>query len=84
MGHDRTLDDRTKMLGAFGKAQRQKTASQGVHQTVAGSAQRLGRLDPIVQNVIGYILQDTVVIGADIEIDGGGHAGFSGNGWEKA
>ncbi|MNE25105.1 hypothetical protein D3C80_1184230 [compost metagenome] len=86
IGHNGALDERAEVLAALGKAQGQQTAAESIHQAVTGSVQRLGRLDPVAQNVVGNVLQDLVVVGANVQIKGGRHLGASsfGGGGEKS
>ena len=75
--HDGAFDDGAKVLGAFGKTQRQQTATQRVHQAVAGGVQGFGGFNVEGQDVVGDVLQDTVVVGAVVQVDVGAHVRFT-------
>ncbi|MNF81451.1 hypothetical protein D3C84_637230 [compost metagenome] len=76
-GHDGALDDRPQVFGAFGKAQGQQAAAQGVHQTIASRVQSLLGLDLEAQYVVGNVLQDLVVVGAVVQVNVGAHVRFT-------
>ncbi|MCY1419442.1 hypothetical protein D9M71_350320 [compost metagenome] len=67
------FDDGPEVLGAFREAQRQQTAAEGVHQAVAGGVERFGGFDLVAEDVAGDVLDDLVVVGADVEVDVGAH-----------
>ncbi|MNY19472.1 hypothetical protein D3C86_1529090 [compost metagenome] len=71
------FDHRPEMLGALGKTQGQQAATQGIDQAVARGVQRLLRLNLVVQNVVGNILQDLVVVGSVVQVDVGAHVRFT-------
>ncbi|MNI40503.1 hypothetical protein D3C73_947280 [compost metagenome] len=75
--HHRAFDQRPQVFGAFGKTQRQQATAQGIHQAVAGGVQGLGRLDLEVEDVIGNVLQDLVVVRAIVQVNVGAHVRFT-------
>ena len=79
--HHRALDDRPQVLGALGKAQGQQATTQCVHQAVTGGVQRSLGIDPVVEDVVGDVLQDLVVVGAVVLVDVGAHGSTPKVGW---
>jgi len=75
--HDGAFDDGTQVLGALGEAQGQQAATQRVHQAVAGGVEGFGGLDLEVEDVVGNVLQDRVVVGAVVLVDVGAHVRFT-------
>lgn len=75
--NDGAFHDGAQVFGAFGEAQGQQAAAEGVHQAVAGSVQRFLGLDFEVEDVIGNVLQDGVVVGAVVQVDVGAHVRFT-------
>ncbi|MOA32274.1 hypothetical protein D3C78_1534790 [compost metagenome] len=75
--HHSAFDERAEMLGAFGKAQGQQAAAQGVHQTIASRVQSLLGLDLEIQYVVGNVLQDLVVVRAVVQVNVGAHVRFT-------
>jgi len=74
---DGAFDNWPQMFGALGKTQGQQAAAQRVHQTVAGGIEGFPGFDFEVQDVIGNVLQDLVVIGAVVQVDVGTHVRFT-------
>ena len=70
-------DERPEVLGAGGKAQRQQAAAEGIHQAVAGGVVRFFGLDFEVEDIVGNVLQDRVVVGAVVQVDVGAHVRFT-------
>jgi hypothetical protein len=60
-----------------GKRSAKQTAAQRVHQAVAGGVEGFLGLDVEGENVVGNVLQDTVVLGADVLVDVGTHVRFT-------
>jgi hypothetical protein len=71
--HHSALDNRPQVLGALGEAQGQQAATQRVHQTVAGGVEGGLGVDAVVEDVVGNVLQDLVVVGAVVLVDVGAH-----------
>ncbi|MNC76571.1 hypothetical protein D3C75_1283170 [compost metagenome] len=61
------------MFGAFGKAHGQQAAAQGIHQAVAGGVEGFEGGDAVIEDVVGDVLQDVVVVGADVQINVSAH-----------
>ena len=73
VGHHAARHQRPQVLDAFGKAQRQQRAAEAVHQAVACGVQGLWRLDAVIQDVFGDVLQHRVVSGTFVQVDVGRH-----------
>ena len=66
-----------EVFGALGEAQRQQATAQRVHQAVAGGVEGFDGLDLEVEDVVGNVLQDRVVVGAVVLVDVGAHVRFT-------
>ncbi|MNC24701.1 hypothetical protein D3C75_727660 [compost metagenome] len=73
VGHQGAFHLGAEQLGAFGEAQGQQAAAEGIHQAVARGVQGFGGFDPVREGVIGEGLQHPVVVRAGVEVYVGAH-----------
>ena len=66
MGHQRTLNQRPEVLGAFRETQCQQSTPQGIHQAIAGCGPGFLTIDWGVQHIVCNRLDHLVIVRADI------------------